>query len=68
MTNAQRDHFLIDYRKAGLDGNECNKRCAWCSGGGTPSLKITAPATVAGSYLVGTASFRSRAQQPGSDG
>ncbi len=68
MTNAQRATSSLNTGKLVWMGTNVTNAAPGVLAGGTPSLKITAPATVAGSYLVGTASFGPALSSPGVTG
>ena len=68
MTNTQRAASSLNTGKLVWMGTNVNNAAPGVLAGGTPSLNITAPATVAGSYLVGTASFGPALSSPGVTG
>ena len=68
MTNAQRVTSSLNTGKLVWMGTNVNNAAPGVLAAGTSSLKITAPASVAGSYLVGTASFGPALSSPGVTG
>ncbi|MBM3726145.1 MAG: hypothetical protein FJW40_12045 [Acidobacteria bacterium] len=57
MTNAERVASAINARKVAWNGGNSMVAAPTVLTGGTPQMNISAPASVAGTYLLGTAAF-----------
>ena len=68
MTNAQRAASAINSRKLVWDGATVASGVPAAMAYGRPSLKVTAPAGIAGTYEIGTASFGAQLTAPGVTG
>ena len=64
MTNAQRAASAINTRRLAWTGANVTAAVPIVLAPGTPELTATAPASLAGTYLVGTAHVRSAARPP----
>jgi PA domain len=65
MTSAQRATSSLNTRKLSWDGPNVTALVPTVLQAGTPELTATAPSTIAGTYLVGTASFGPSLTSPG---
>jgi hypothetical protein len=68
MTDAERKASAIDARRVAWNGQQVTNDVSGVLGVGTPLFRVNSPASIAGDYPVGTATFGAQASSPGITG